>query len=56
MASTARPSLTLLGGFQARLGSGPPLALPAKTQALFAYLAMPLGAAHPREKLATLLG
>ena len=48
-------SLTLLGGFQARLGSGPALTLPAKTQALLAYLAMSPGQAHPREKLATLL-
>lgn len=48
-------SLTLLGGFHVRLGSGPPLVLPAKTQALLAYLAMPPGQPHPREKLATLL-
>ncbi|HEV8309663.1 MAG TPA: AAA family ATPase, partial [Methylomirabilota bacterium] len=48
--------LTLLGGFQARIGSGPALPLPTrKTQALLAYLALPPGRAHPRDKLATLL-
>jgi hypothetical protein len=36
----ARLTLSLLGGFQARLGAGPPLALPAKAQALLAYLAL----------------
>ena len=52
----ARLSLALLGGFQARLESGSPLALPTKkAQALLAYLAIPLGRAHPRDKLATLL-
>jgi predicted ATPase/DNA-binding SARP family transcriptional activator len=49
-------SLTLLGGFQARLDQGPPLALPTrKSQALLAYLALPLGRAHPRDTLAALL-
>ena len=49
-------SLTLLGGFQARLDAGPVLALPTrKAQALFAYLALPSGQAHPRDKLAALL-
>jgi len=48
--STARLSLTLLGGFQARLGSGPPLRLRArKTQALLAYLALPAGSPPARE-------
>ncbi|HEV8673535.1 MAG TPA: winged helix-turn-helix domain-containing protein, partial [Methylomirabilota bacterium] len=48
--------LTLLGGFQARIGSGPGLSLPTrKAQALLAYLALPAGRAHPRDKLATLL-
>src|SRR5204862_393095 len=52
----ARLSLTLLGGFQARLEPGSPLALPTKkAQALLAYLAIPVGQAHPRDKLATLL-
>ena len=49
-------SLTLLGGFQARLDSVAPLALPTrKAQALLAFLAMPAGLAHPRDKLASLL-
>ena len=52
----ARLSLTLLGGFQARLDSGAPVALPTrKAQALLAFLAMPPGLAHPRDKLASLL-
>src|SRR6185295_17643357 len=47
--------LNLLGGFEARLtAEGPPLALPKKTQALIAYLAL---APRPvtRVELATLL-
>ena len=52
----ARLSLTLLGGFHARLEPGPTLTLPTrKAQGLLAYLALPLGQAHPRDKLATLL-
>jgi DNA-binding SARP family transcriptional activator len=52
----ARLTLTLLGGFRARLDPGAPLALPTrKAQALLAYLAMPPGLAHPRDKLASLL-
>jgi DNA-binding SARP family transcriptional activator len=52
----ARLSLTLLGGFQARLDPGPALTLPTrKAQALLAYLALPVGQAHPRDKLAALL-
>src|SRR5262247_2554834 len=48
--------LTLLGGFRARLDSGPRLALPTrKAQALLAYLAVPPGTPHPRDKLASLL-
>jgi DNA-binding SARP family transcriptional activator len=51
-----RLHLTLLGGFQARLGAGPPASLPTrKAQALLAYLALPAGQAHPRDKLAALL-
>ena len=49
-------SLTLLGGFQARVECGPALSLPTrKAQALLAYLALPVGRAHPRDKLAALL-
>jgi DNA-binding SARP family transcriptional activator len=52
----ARLALTLLGGFQARLGAGPPLTLPTKKiQALLAYLALPPGREHARDKLAALL-
>jgi len=48
--------LTLLGGFQARLQTGEVLPLPGrKAQALLAFLALPLGRAHPRDKLAALL-
>jgi predicted ATPase/DNA-binding SARP family transcriptional activator len=51
-----RLKLTLLGGFRAQLEAGAALVLPTrKTQALLAYLALPLGQSHPREKLATLL-
>ncbi len=51
-----RLKLTLFGGFQARLGSGPVLRLRTRhTQALLAYLALPCGRAHPRDKLAALL-
>lgn len=49
-------ALTLLGGFQARQGSGPALTLPTKkAQALLAYLALRPGQAHPRDKLAARL-
>src|SRR5436190_4459788 len=48
--------LTLLGGFQARREGGEPIDLPGrKAQALLAFLAMPPGVAHPRDKLAALL-
>ena len=51
-----RLNLTLLGGFQARLGSGPVLRLRTRhAQALAAYLALPSGRPHPRDKLAALL-
>jgi DNA-binding SARP family transcriptional activator/class 3 adenylate cyclase len=47
-------TLALLGGFEARVDSGPLLTLPAKSQALLAYLAVSRQS-HPREKIATLL-
>ena len=51
-----RLSLTLMGDLQARIGSGVPVRLRTrKTQALLAYLAMPAGVPHSRDKLATLL-
>ena len=51
----ARLGLTLLGGFEARLDDGPALSVPAKGQALLAYLTLRPGPSHPRDKLATLL-
>jgi DNA-binding SARP family transcriptional activator len=52
----ARLTLTLLGPFRACLDSEAPVALPTrKAQALLGYLAVPAGAAYPREKLASLL-
>jgi DNA-binding SARP family transcriptional activator/energy-coupling factor transporter ATP-binding protein EcfA2 len=52
----ARLIVTLLGGFRARLDPPAPLTLPTrKARALLAYLALPAGTAHPRDKLATLL-
>jgi predicted ATPase/DNA-binding SARP family transcriptional activator len=55
-ARMARLNLRLLGDFEARLGSGPPLRLRArKTQALLAYLASPPGQTHTRDKLASIL-
>ena len=51
-----RLTLALLGGFQGRLDASAPLALPTrKTQALLAFLSLPPGRSHPREKLASLL-
>lgn len=51
-----RLTLTLLGGFQARLDSGHALRLRTRrAQALLAYLAMPRHRAHARDALATLL-
>src|SRR5262245_23010297 len=51
-----RLRLTLLGGFEARVGQGPAIAVPLrKAQAILAYLALPLGRPHPRDKLAALL-
>jgi len=55
-AAIRRIDLTLLGGFEARLSKGPPLTVPTrKAQGLLAYLALPCGAAHPRDKLAAFL-
>src|SRR5262245_46434648 len=52
----ARASLTLLGGFEARLDDGSSLGLPThKYKALLAYLAVPADQAHPRDKLVALL-
>jgi hypothetical protein len=51
-----RLSLSLLGGFEARLEPGLPLTFRTqKAQALLAYLALPPGQAHRRDKLAALL-
>ena len=51
-----RLELTLLGGFQARLAPGGVIDLPTrKAQALLAYLALPAGRSHPRDKLAAML-
>src|SRR5262249_55877154 len=52
----ARSSLTLLGGFEARLGEGSSPGRPThKYKALLAYLAVPAGRAHPRDELVALL-
>src|SRR5262245_18751540 len=51
-----RLQLTLLGGFRARLDTDQAIVIAIKkSQALLAYLAVPLGQAHPRDKLAALL-
>src|SRR5262245_47042488 len=50
-----RLTLSLLGGFRARLASAP-LTLPTrKTQALLAFLSLAPGQAYPRDRLASLL-
>ena len=50
-----RLALSLLGGFEARLESGAPVAVPTKKgQALLAYLACSPAASHPRDALATM--
>lgn len=49
-------ALDLLGGFDLRSRDGQPVILPTrKAQLLLAYLALPIGRAHAREKLAQLL-
>lgn len=51
-----RLRLNLLGGFEVRLEPGLPVTFRTqKAQALLAYLALPLGRAHLRDKLAALL-
>jgi DNA-binding SARP family transcriptional activator len=51
-----RLTLSLLGGFYARLEPGGSLRFPArKVEALLGYLALPAGQSHPRDKLAALL-
>jgi len=51
-----RLHLELLGGFSARLDGGRPCSLPTrKAQALLAYLALPAGQYHSRDKLTALL-
>jgi TolB-like protein/DNA-binding SARP family transcriptional activator/Flp pilus assembly protein TadD len=51
-----RLRLNFLGGFEARIGSGVLLDIAnKKTRALLAYLALPAGRAHSRDKLAGLL-
>ena len=51
-----RLRLKILGGFEARIGPGQPLDIAIrKTRALLAYLAVPAGRAHTRDKLASLL-
>lgn len=52
----SRVALTLFGGFQSRLDSGPAVTLGRrKAEALLAYLAMPPGREHPKKKLAAFL-
>src|ERR1051325_5510586 len=51
----ARLTLTLLGGFEARVDAGRPLHLPRKSQALLAYLAVHPRASCGRAELAALL-
>jgi DNA-binding SARP family transcriptional activator len=51
----AQLSLTLLGGFEARLDGRPMALTMRKSWALLAYLALPAGRVHPRDALGTLL-
>ena len=48
-------TLTLLGGFDARMGPRPIRLASRKARALLAFLALPPGRAHARDKLAALL-
>src|SRR5262245_11256034 len=49
-------TIRLLGGFEARLGAGPPATFPTKkARALLAYLAARPAQAHSRDKIAELL-
>src|SRR5215470_8510626 len=51
-----RLRLKVLGGFEARSGSGQPIDIATrKTRALLAYLAVPAGRSHTRDKLTGLL-
>ena len=51
-----RLQLRLLGGFEARIASGAPLDIAnKKTRALLAFLALPAGRSHSRDKLVGLL-
>src|SRR5258705_9091928 len=52
----ARLTLRLLGGFETLAGDASPRPLTVrKAQALLAFLALPPGQAHPRDKIAALL-
>jgi DNA-binding SARP family transcriptional activator len=51
----SRLAVTLLGGFHVRADAGPLTVPTRKAQALLAYLAVPTGHRHPRDKLASLL-
>src|SRR5215831_9900632 len=51
-----RLRLKVLGGFEARIGTGLPIDIATrKTRALLAYLAVPAGRPHTRDKLTGLL-
>jgi DNA-binding SARP family transcriptional activator len=56
VAATIRLRFELLGGFAVMFDDGSPCVLPTrKTQALLAYLALPAGRFHSREKITALL-
>ena len=55
LADMAKLHIELLGGCSARTNGGAPCLLPTrKSQALLAYLAVPAGRFHAREKLTTM--